>query len=838
MLQRTFSGPDLRGLTLIFVASAWLAGILLDSFLLLPSLALLIAAGAAFASMLLLRYDTQGRLIALLIACLFLGAWRYTSASPSDDPQAIRHFIGLHSLTIRGNVSDEPKLEGRSRILLITVSSMQRGSNSALQDVHGQLEALTLGAGIETPYGPNYGDSVELQGTLQPAPPHSPPGVFASMAFPRIHVDSNGGNALLAFLYHLRVTLATILSQSLPQPEAGLLIAILLSLRTPPLALLTQYFNVTGTAHMIAPSGFKVTLLAGLVVGGTQWLSNNQRQRRKLLPAQKHRDWGYWLSTILVIFSIAVYTLLSGAVPAALRAGVMGSLLVLAPRIGRVYNLYTAMALTAIVMSVIDPFVLWDTGFLLSFLGTLGIVLLTPFFQGLLSPLEHLPFGHSITEIVAVTLAAQVATLPIFAVTFQEISFIAPIANMLTVPLLSTLIFLGIVISATGLLSIPLASIYGWVAHPLLWYMTTIVQWCAHIPYAYIGVSTINDNLAWGYYLLLAIGVSVVLSKETIQQSQHKQHSSSLIPGFSRRTWRIAQLSAALLTIAATGTTVLATQSDGHLTITFLNVGPTGQPSQGEAILIRTADGKTALIDGGPDAASLAQELDSLLPSWQRSLNLVILTTPRSDTLTGLQDIVQRYQIGEVVDAGMLHPTSAYALWRHTIAQRNLTYKQVSQGTVIALGTQVVLQVLWPAHLHKGSNEDRDNGLILRLVTPGLRILLLGATAQSKYALTGVTTTFASNYLQAEIVQIVGEVDKPFLTELGTVLQQAHPSWLVITPASLSAKQRKTAGISTIIRSVSPLLSAGNWQVVQTAQQGTIEIDADNGEWSMGQVSF
>src|SRR5262249_50452793 len=208
----------------------------------------------------------------------------------------------------------------------------------------------------------------------------------------------------------------------------------LLGLRTPALAPLAQDFNVTGTAHLIVPSGFKVTLLAGLVASGTQWLSNNQRQRRKLLPAQKYRDWRYWLSTTLIIFSIATYTVLSGAGPAALRAGAMGILLVLAPRIGRTYNMYTAMALAAIGMSLIDPFVLWDTGFLLSFLGTLGIVLLTPFFQRLLSPMERLPFGHSLTEIFAVTLAAQVATLPIFAITFQSISFISPIANMLTVP--------------------------------------------------------------------------------------------------------------------------------------------------------------------------------------------------------------------------------------------------------------------------------------------------------------------------------------------------------------------------------------------------------------------
>jgi predicted membrane metal-binding protein len=220
--------------------------------------------------------------------------------------------------------------------------------------------------------------------------------------------------------------------------------------------------------------------------------------------------------------------------------------------------MYTAMGLAAIAMSLIDPFILWDTGFLLSFLGTLGIVLLTPFFQRLLAPIEHLPFGHFITEIIAITLAAQVATLPIFAVTFETISFIAPIANMLTVPLLSTLIFLGVLISATGLLLLPLALLCGWVTYPLLWYMTKIVTWCTNIPGAYISVGTISSSLAWGYYLLLTIGVSIVLNKriaEPPSQFRHPQHPSSPLPRFWRRTRRMAQLSAALLVILATGAT-------------------------------------------------------------------------------------------------------------------------------------------------------------------------------------------------------------------------------------------------------------------------------------------
>src|SRR2546428_2093598 len=144
MLQRNFIGFDLRGLTLILIAGAWLAGIVLDSFLVLPSFALLLAAGAALASMVVLRQDPQARLTTLLITCLLLGAWRYTTASPGSDPQAISNFIGLRSLTLRGSVFDEPKLQGRSRILIVAASSMQRGSSSSWQDVHGQLEVLTL----------------------------------------------------------------------------------------------------------------------------------------------------------------------------------------------------------------------------------------------------------------------------------------------------------------------------------------------------------------------------------------------------------------------------------------------------------------------------------------------------------------------------------------------------------------------------------------------------------------------------------------------------------------------------------------------------------------------
>ena len=842
MMQSTRAEPDLRGLALVVMACAWLAGMVLDSLLLLPSFALLIGAGTAVVLVMLLWRDGQGRLIMLIILCLLLGAWRYAIVSPVNDPHAISAFIGAGKVTVRGTVVAEPALQGRSRVLLVEVSSESKNGGNFWQDAHGQMQAITSGALIEDPYGANYGDNVELQGKLQPPLVYSPPGVFAVMEFPGITVDSTGGNPIIAALYHLRETLAGIIAQSLPQPEAALLIAILLGLRTPALEPVANTFKVTGIAHLIAVSGFKVTILAGLVPNNTHRLYEKQNgQGTLLLPAQKRKEsWRRWLATTIVIAIIAVYTVLNGAGPSALRAGIMGILLVVAPRLGRIYNFYTALALAALLMSVFDPFVLWDVGFRLSLLGTLGIVLLTPYFQRLLHPIEYLPFGHYVAELIAVTLAAQTATLPILVLTFQQISFIAPIANVFTVPLLGALIFLGILVCATGLLFAPLGMICGWVAWPLLRYTIIIITWCSmlpgayvNIPAAYLGVGDLSAGLAWAYYGVLAFLTGMALRRWPMLQHGQQMNGITPPPMLSRRTWRMIQFGAALLMILATGTTALAARPDGRLTITFLSVGPAGQVAQGEAILIRTPDGKTILIDGGLDATSLGQELASRLPFWQRSLDVVMLTTTRPDHMAGLQDIVSRYQVGEVLDAGMLHPSSGYALWRRTIAERGPHYVQVRQGATIAVGTQVILQVLSPpSPLHQGSDEVFDNALVVRLVAPGLRVLLLGATALSKFALSGLVTNIDPGYLQANVVQLVGEVGKDFPVELNDVLQAAHPSLLVITPASLTPKQRK-AGESTVLPASTLAFGTTSLQVVQTAQLGTQEIISSGNSWSM-----
>jgi hypothetical protein len=213
------------------------------------------------------------------------------------------------------------------------------------------------------------------------------------------------------------------------------------------------------------------------------------------------------------------------------------------------------------------------------------------------------------------------------------------------------------------------------------------------------------------------------------------------------------------------------------------------------------------------DATALGQVLDNQLPSWQRSLDVVLLTTPAIGHLTGLQDIIERYQVGEVIDAGMLHPTTTFSLWRRNSSDRNIHSITVAQGATLAIGSQVTLQVLWPGvQLHKSSSEDHDNALVLRLLAPGLRMLLLGATAESRYALRGLLSSVASNYLQASIVDIEGATGQALPAELQEVLQEAAPTLVVITPPTLSAKGRKAQQTTVMAaQQICQVRQVGKW---------------------------
>ena len=816
-----------RGLLLVILAAAWMIGILIDSTLQLPPQLFLLLSGLTSLLLIIFWRQRPDRLLLLAVLFIALGAWRYAHAQPQYDPQSLQRFMRITSpLGVSGIVSDEPKLQGRTRLLTISVDAVQISKNSQWEKANGTIEVVTLfnGSSAEDPYGANYDDSVKLYGKLQWPISTSPKRIIARMGFPRIYVSATGGNAIIAWIYHLRNQLATLIEQVLPQPEAALLIGIFLGLQTPALNLMAAYFKATGTTHLLVASGSNVAIISGIFSRATQ-------SPLASLP----KLWRDWARTMLLLFSIAFYTVLSGAGPATIRAGIMGGLLVIAPSLGKRYNIYTGLAGAALLMSCIDPFLLWDISFQLSFLATLGIVFLTPYLQRLMHPITGLRIEALIIEMTAVTLAAQIATLPILVLVSESISLISPIANLLVAPLPGPLILLGLIIGLTGLVSHELSLLCGWIAFPLLWYMKTIIALCSHLPYSFIHVGYISNSIIWFYYALLILAISFLLYRYPL---------SSTKPHKPARSYKRLYIGSAVLIIVITSIMTILPPATTTNTISFFAIGATKanepditdatkahqQNIHGEAIFVRTQQGKTLLIDGGNDIVSLSQLLDERFPSRKRLLDMVILTSPQQDTITGLLDVLTRYEIGSVFDAGMAHPSTTYARWRRIINERHLRYRPVTQGTTISWGATTQLQILWPQNrLHTGSNEIRDNGLILRLVMPGLRLLLLGSSIQSNYALSGLLASIDGSLLKADIVQVLGATDTPVPSAFTDLLQRAQPSLVVMTSPTQHKSKPSTNNTSATLSSALGSVP----QVLETARLGTIEMRTGTNGWTM-----
>ncbi|WP_052888140.1 ComEC/Rec2 family competence protein [Thermogemmatispora carboxidivorans] len=802
----------LRKLPLLVVCPGWLAGIVLADWLqfsprwlLLPLLAMVLVTVVGWR-----RWERAG-VLWLFLSALLAGAWRMALADPRHDPLAVASLLrspaGTSQLIVHGEVSAPPTLEGHARRLTVSVIEVSSDGGLHWWPRHGEIAVLTSGTLLDDPYGPAYGDEVLLRGHLLPPASAGAPDLQALMAFPRLTVRRHGGNPLLALLYALRFQLAALIARVLPQPEAALLVAILLGLRTPALQPLTPLFNVTGTAHLIVPSGFKVTLLAGLLALPLQPLTRPKPDDWLLLPAQRRRSRRWlWLLCALQLLAIAAYTVLSGAGPAALRAGFMGALLVLAPRLGRHYHVYSALAATALVLSLVDPFVLWDSGFQLSFLGTLGIVLFTPLFARPLRRLERFPAGSLLVEALAVTLAAQVATLPVFALTFAQLSFVAPLANLLTVPLLELLLFLGAAICLLGTVCLPLALVVGWLAWFPLQYIIDAVALCARLPFAWLSTRgwPLSVPLAWGYYALLAgaLGLGwrscpalfVSSSGHSLPQVGENRPKPGPGPSHKRGMLLGGQLALALLLLLTTGLRTLLSQNGTGLILTvFALASPSGVT--GPAVLVQMARSGILLIDGGPDATALAHVLDRRLPFWQRRIDWLVLSSPLLSHLTGLQDATSRFAIGQALDGGVLHPGRDYALWRRALREGGVPYQTLRQGQLRSLGPSLRLEVLWPpSPLHRGGDEARNNALVLRLVVPGLRLLLLGEAAQSSYALSGLLTAARSSSAgQVDVVLAALTAGLRPPPAFSRLLGLLHPSLLVVnmtTTRSPSAPPR------------------------------------------------
>ncbi len=649
----------MRRIPLFWISSAFLLGISLALFVPVSAefwrTSFFVCLGLLVLEFLLRQkwsgFKKQSLPLFLLLAVLAGGGWRYTTIQQKPfTSNDIAYYNDQEKVTISGVVCSDPQHNERSIRFTLCVDRMDRPENI---DIKGKLLVVQRNGEWK------YGDRVNISGTPQTPGENeefsykeylAQRGIHSLMEYPYVKwIASGQGGWLKTGLFQLRQAAYQRIQDFLPQPEAGLLSGILLGIETDIPYELEKAFQDTGTAHVVAISGFNMTILAGIFLKGF----------RKYLSI--------WWAALLAILAMALYTVLVGGAPAVARAAVMSCLAMSASLIGRGQSGIYALALTAAVMCLFNPLLIGDAGFQLSVTATLGLVLyaerLMNGFRNLAGKFLPDTLVERITGPVGdyflFTLAAQVMTLPVVLYHFERFSLTTLLANPLILPVQPLVMILGGIAVIVGLVIPPLGQLLSYIVWIPLYYTNQIVTWLAGISGGVVVLGEVNLLTVVGLYLIIFF-----LEHQEKEQGIQVQRKPIIL---------LAVLVAAVFLVW----NAVLLKADGQLHIWILD-----EPNEG-VLIVQTPSGKNILINAGERANSLSSELNNHLPVLERKLDLALLTHPKANTYTAYPLILERFKVHQFL-WGEEIPTTRTA----EVMMMVLQDKQIQTG-ILAVGQQV-----------------------------------------------------------------------------------------------------------------------------------------------------
>ncbi|MFA5109584.1 MAG: ComEC/Rec2 family competence protein [Patescibacteria group bacterium] len=429
----------------------------------------------------------------LFIAVIFVIGFRPGAFLDSPTAGDLAYYNG-HRLTFIARVCEEADLDYKSRRLTVCADGQATGQALITTNLYPVYD---------------YGDWLKISGELQ-----TPPliedfdygsylaryDIYSVMYYPKIEKvarELTFPQSVYRGLIKFKQSLKAIIDSNLPEPEAGLADALLLGYRRTVERTDLDIFARVGLSHMIAISGSHITILSAMIIN---FLLTVRFSRRYALR--------------LVFLFLIIYPLVTGLSASAVRSAIMGSLAFLAVYYGRTNSLIKALAFSAAVMLAFNPQLLRsDIGFQLSFLALLGIIYIYPWGEKLtrrvLDRMKLKPrlkdILKTIFDTVNLTLVSQIVILPIALINFQQLSLIAPLANILVLwtfpPLLAALI-IGLAASAL----VPfLGALWFLPSYLLLKFIFIVSSLLAEPGWAAVTVN--NFHWGWGgiYYLGLAL---------------------------------------------------------------------------------------------------------------------------------------------------------------------------------------------------------------------------------------------------------------------------------------------------------------------------------------------
>jgi len=668
----------------------FIAGILIARFVRMSTTLWLVAAGASFFAALLFvllwkqeysALKAKSLSVSLALAILFLGAFWY---SFSRYPESFSEkYVGL-SVQGVGVVTSYPKENEYGMWCYLRVEEIRAGAKGL-----ANISKVLLKTSYDSELMVFPGDTVIFTGVLSLPAEARNPGEFnyrEYLAHQEVFLIVNSyqgevkvaekGQGIQTLAARGRVQVVQHLQKILPERERGLILGMLFG--DTQLMAEEEYaaYKRTGVVHLFAVSGLHVGMILGLV-----WFLLSFFNLKPLLRL------------LIGAFVLTEYGFMVGWSASIIRATVMALLGLLALTIGRKNDLYNSIGAAAWIVLLLHPGELFQVGFQLSFITTIGIVYLTPWLE-----------KKGCSKILAVPLVATMSSSPILAYHFCQISLISPLANILAVAVSSvatTLSFLGAFFTW---FSPVLATPFFLTAGFMMYLLSELLIWCAEIKWAGLNVARPPFPLILLWYSFLAALPVLSYARYLIRE----------IP------FKLKAVVASLFLLTAL---FVCWPASREMEVIFLDVG------QGDSILLFTPTGKTVLIDGGgtPSSSfSVGKNIVTPVLSYYgvNKIDLMLMSHHHFDHSEGLSEIIPDFQVGAFLQPPSEENNEIEKMIKELCQLKKTPLKEVASGQRIILEQDVFLEVLYPSQEDDFRGNNRS--LVLRLIYQGSSWLLTG----------------------------------------------------------------------------------------------------------------